>query len=311
MPGFRFYRLPFVQSLVLHGFVFLLLLLSFKNQSTVLKPQPELEIVQAMVLDDAKIQAEVDKLRLKEEQKRLAEDNRQRLLEKRRKEEQKRLVEIKTKRQQEERLARAEEKKRQAIKKKQAQRLAELKKQQKEEMKRLAEIKRQKEETEKKRLAEEKKQKEAKDKRVKEEKRLAELAQKRKAAAERRKQEEISRKQRAKELDVKKQRDAKRKAAALAQYKKGIEKAKVLIRQKIERNWIRPLSAVKDLSCKIQVKVIPGGEVVYARVIKSSGNSPFDRSAERAVLKATPLPVPTKPELFSEFRTFEFNFNPR
>jgi colicin import membrane protein len=52
--------------------------------------------------------------------------------------------------------------------------------------------------------------------------------------------------------------------------------------------------------------------VIDAIVISSSGDEDFDRSAENAVNKASPLPVPKDKELFArEFRSFQFLFNPK
>jgi colicin import membrane protein len=52
--------------------------------------------------------------------------------------------------------------------------------------------------------------------------------------------------------------------------------------------------------------------VIDAEVVSSSGDEIFDRSAENAVNKASPLPIPKDKELFSrEFRSFQFLFNPK
>jgi colicin import membrane protein len=83
-----------------------------------------------------------------------------------------------------------------------------------------------------------------------------------------------------------------------------------LIRQKVERNWRQPPGNITGLSCVVRVRLIPGGDVVDAQVIKSSGNSFFDRSVELATRKAAPLPVPNDPNMFSYFRTLEFYFRP-
>jgi colicin import membrane protein len=48
-----------------------------------------------------------------------------------------------------------------------------------------------------------------------------------------------------------------------------------------------------------------------AVVVNSSGDDIFDRSAENAVRKASPLPVPQDRNLFSQnFRVFTFIFKP-
>ena len=64
------------------------------------------------------------------------------------------------------------------------------------------------------------------------------------------------------------------------------------------------------LKCTIFVRVIPSGEVIEARVVESSGNAVFDRQAEIAVRKASPLPVPDEPRLFQQMREFKFLFAP-
>jgi len=82
------------------------------------------------------------------------------------------------------------------------------------------------------------------------------------------------------------------------------------IRQKVERNWRPPPGNIAGLACDVRVRLIPGGDVVDARVIKSSGNTVFDRSVELATRKASPLPLPRDPSMFKYFRTLEFNFRP-
>jgi colicin import membrane protein len=68
---------------------------------------------------------------------------------------------------------------------------------------------------------------------------------------------------------------------------------------------------VGNFKCTIRVKLTSDGTVIDAKVITSSGNDVFDRSAENAVNKSSPLPVPKDKELFNkEFRTFTFVFNP-
>lgn len=47
---------------------------------------------------------------------------------------------------------------------------------------------------------------------------------------------------------------------------------------------------------KVNIKVSPLGDVESVRIIESSGSVNFDRSAETAVLQASPLPFPTKEE---------------
>ncbi len=88
--------------------------------------------------------------------------------------------------------------------------------------------------------------------------------------------------------------------------------ATAAIKLKVNRNWIRPPSASAGLKCKIRVRLLSSGEVMDVEIISSSGDDIFDRSAENAVRKASPLPVPMDKELFNRaFKTFTFTFEPK
>jgi TonB family protein len=90
------------------------------------------------------------------------------------------------------------------------------------------------------------------------------------------------------------------------------EQAKLAIKQKVNQSWIRPPSISAGSRCTIRVRLMSDGTVIDAEVISSSGDEDFDRSAENAVNKASPLPVPKDKELFArDFRTFQFLFNPK
>ena len=58
----------------------------------------------------------------------------------------------------------------------------------------------------------------------------------------------------------------------------------------------------------VRVSQIPGGEVVQAEILSSSGNIAFDRSVEEAVLRSSPLPLPKFPSLFD--RNIVITFEP-
>ncbi|WP_460036049.1 cell envelope integrity protein TolA, partial [Methylothermus subterraneus] len=90
-----------------------------------------------------------------------------------------------------------------------------------------------------------------------------------------------------------------------------INAAMLRIQQRVERNWLKPQSYHAGLSCIIRVRLAPGGKVLEATVIRSSGNAAFDRSAEVAVHKASPLPIPSDPEAFAAFQEFNFLFKPQ
>ncbi|MDR9414572.1 MAG: cell envelope integrity protein TolA, partial [Spiribacter sp.] len=83
------------------------------------------------------------------------------------------------------------------------------------------------------------------------------------------------------------------------------------IRQKINRAWSRPPGIPEGLSAVVAVRLGPGGTVLSAEVVESSGNAAFDRSAERAVLRADPLPMPDEPSLAAPYRRgVELTFTP-
>ncbi|MDH3870886.1 MAG: cell envelope integrity protein TolA [Gammaproteobacteria bacterium] len=181
----------------------------------------------------------------------------------------------------------------------------------------------QKAEAEQKRKAEQA----AKQKAEAEQKRKAELAATQKAEAEQKRKAELAAKQKA-EAEQKRKAElaAKQKAEAEAALQASIAAEQALleeqrvqsalgeyigyIAEKVERNWLRPAGSPKGLRCKVNVKVIPGGDVASARVIESSGDPVFDRSAENAVLRAAPLPMPKDPAIARHFRDFNFNFEP-
>jgi colicin import membrane protein len=177
------------------------------------------------------------------------------------------------------------------------QKTVELEKKNQAEEKRLAELKQKQAEEKKKIEAEKKKALEL------EKKRLVEAAEK-KREIERRQEVESSLQE---QLAVEeKQTQAAREARALAE----ADRFKILIRQKVSRNWVRPPSAEKGLECVVRVRLVPGGEVIDAKVVRGSGNAAFDRSVENAVYKATPLPLPADKQLFEYFRELEFIFKP-
>ncbi len=80
------------------------------------------------------------------------------------------------------------------------------------------------------------------------------------------------------------------------------------IQQTIQRNWVRPPSAVAGLECVVNVRQLPGGEVVGATIGQCNGDAAVRRSIEAAVLKASPLPLPEDPNLFQ--RDLRITFKP-
>jgi TonB family protein len=86
-----------------------------------------------------------------------------------------------------------------------------------------------------------------------------------------------------------------------------------LIRQTVVNYWSRPPSARNGMEAELAIQLIPTGEVVSVTVIRSSGNSAFDRSAVNAVQKAGAFPELQKlpsGEFEKKFRRFTLLFKP-
>lgn len=172
--------------------------------------------------------------------------------------------------------------------------------------------KRQEEEQAQQRLIAERKKKEAEEK-ERQKQVVEEQRRQKQAAEEARKKEEKQRQQQAEKalqeqlaMEEKQRSDAARSARAATE----VDKYRVLIRQRVSRSWNRPSGVARGLKCTVSVRLAPGGEVMSARVVRSSGNPIFDRSVENAVYKAAPLPLPEDPTLFDNFREIEFLFSP-
>ncbi|MEN8109025.1 MAG: cell envelope integrity protein TolA, partial [Pseudomonadota bacterium] len=137
----------------------------------------------------------------------------------------------------------------------------------------------------------------------------AEQAAKQKAEAEQKRKAEADARAKA-EADMQRQLAAEQAARDEVRVQSVLGEYAGYIADKVERNWLRPSGSATGLKCLVNVKLIPGGDVVSVKVVKSSGDPVFDRSAENAVLKASPLPVPKDPAIVKHFRDFNFNFDP-
>jgi colicin import membrane protein len=234
------------------------------------------DVVQATVIDASKVDAEVKKLKLADENKKKKEKV-AKLKEK------KRLDDLKKKRQQEEKKLADIQKKRKA---EEAKKL------------KLEKERKRKEAEAKKREAEEKKRKAA------EAKRKAAEEKERKAAAEKKRKAEEAKKRKQKELEaqMRAEMEAERDATEIELYMAKIQQA-------VELEWIRPMGVGDGLKCTLRIRIAAGGSVIAAQVVQSSGSDAFDRSAAAAVGKADPLPVPSG-RLFEKFRDINFVFAP-
>ena len=273
-------------SVALHVVLIVLLSVSLSHNAPRLPSQPKVNTVQAVVVDSLQVKTELEKLKQVEIDKRKKEESRKKKLEiemkqaqEARKKEEKRLADLKKKREQRE-------------------------KEDKEKQKQLA-------------LERKKKEQELAQERKKKEQELAELEKQRKAEQERlaaiegkRRQEEEAERRKLEEAELQRQLlEEERRQAKLntrlqnlrAQYIKSIE-------QKVARNWLPPVKMQAGWSCEVSVKQNPLGEVTSVKMLNCTGSSAFNSTVERAVRKASPLPVPPDPQVFEA--NIQFTFRP-
>jgi serine protease Do len=140
------------------------------------------------------------------------------------------------------------------------------------------------------------------------------LAEEPKREQERKERAAIWEKGRLQQEALRKQReaeDAKNRAGAtkLTAHKKLIETYMAQIRAKVLPRIRVPDDMKGNPEGMFEVTLLPGGEVLDARLLRSSGVPAYDNAVERAIVGASPLPVPGESDLFQqEFRKFKFTF---
>jgi colicin import membrane protein len=85
------------------------------------------------------------------------------------------------------------------------------------------------------------------------------------------------------------------------------------IRNKIRRNIVEPPNLQGNPEVVFEVRVLPGGDILEdtIRLTRSSGNPAYDQAVERAIRKASPLPVPSDPATFDQFRNQILRIRPK
>ena len=99
-------------------------------------------------------------------------------------------------------------------------------------------------------------------------------------------------------------------AARRARLSGVVDKYKAQILQAISRQWILPENLRPGLSSQFRIRLAPNGAVLEVSLIKSSGDPILDRSAQTAIYKASPLPVPEDAETFDIFRDISLTVRP-
>ncbi len=134
------------------------------------------------------------------------------------------------------------------------------------------------------------------------EKRLREqVAQEQKLLDQQRQEREL------RELLARQQADAARAAAAART--KALNEYIARIQAKVRGNWLLPQDIQGNPEAVFLVVQLPTGEVLSARLVRSSGNPAYDTAVERAILRSSPLPLPASRELFS--RELKLTFRPQ
>lgn len=86
---------------------------------------------------------------------------------------------------------------------------------------------------------------------------------------------------------------ARQMAAQIGEFTRAIDR-------KVKSVWRLPPNTSHGMMTEMRITILPGGEVASVLVTKSSGSSALDASAQEAVRRASPLPVPSDPVLFRE-----------
>ena len=166
-----------------------------------------------------------------------------------------------------------------------------------------------------------------KDKREKELKLKAQVEEK-KRAEEKAREAEADKKKRAEADALKKKQAAEAEAKRIAGEQAKAEQAlaaqqaaasakvvdeyKRRIIEKVKRFIVLPPNVSDNAQVEFEVVVLPGGEVLGAKLKKSSNSIPaYDSAIERAILKAQPLPLPPDPALMRQFRELNLVFRPK
>lgn len=274
-----------ILSLLIHGLLIALLILSVEPTGN-LNPLPQNkagEIVQASVVDETLVAAEVKRLEV-QDLKHKEELQKAEQAKKEREKEQAKLVQLKkelVKAKQEEELHLAEIK---LAKEKERKQLEDLRKEKDKEQKRLAAL----------------------DERRQEEQDRATQLRAEREKEEKKQKTEAAKKQAAQKSAEKAQQAAERQSFLNSE----LARFQSMLRDKVNQAWIRAPGLPAGLMCMLEIRLLPDGSVAGVQIMTSSGNFAFDQAALAAVQKASPLPVPEDAELMDKFRHFTFEFRP-
>ena len=166
-----------------------------------------------------------------------------------------------------------------------------------------------------KKLAEEQKAKEqkikeqkAKEQKIKEQKAKEQKAKEQKIKEQKAKEQkarvaaEIDRLQKEQQAEEERRLQKKAAGAQAAAQRNLTDEYKAKILAKIKSRIIMPPDLPNDPVAEFDVTLLPGGEILDVTLRKSSGFPSFDAAVERAIVLSRPLPLPSDPLLFPNFR---------
>ena len=174
---------------------------------------------------------------------------------------------------------------------------------------------------EKKKKAEAEKKKKAEAEKKKkleaEKKKKAEAEKKKKAEAEKKKKLEAEKKKKLEAEKKKKEAERKKQEAEQAQRERDEQEAVSAfgavawaIQEEVRINWNPPAGDFEGFSVLFTIRVDREGNVTSVTMVRGSGNARFDESAENAIYKASPLPIPGEPRFYKYLKEFDFKFEP-
>ena len=147
------------------------------------------------------------------------------------------------------------------------------------------------------------------EKRLKEQERLRKIDMENMLEQERQEREYADQQRRQAALEAAAIAEANARADAAAN--KALSDWAALVSQKVRRNWSRPPNLSQDLLAKVQIVMLPTGDIANVKIVQSSGNPVYDDSVEKAIRKSSPLPKLADPRAYAKARDLILKFTPR
>ena len=116
--------------------------------------------------------------------------------------------------------------------------------------------------------------------------------------------------QAAQAADQARQRETQAAQAAAQQARaRAVDIYRAQIMRAVRARLVTPPGVQGNPQAELRVLQLPTGEVLSAKLTRSSGDTAYDAAVERAVLAASPLPLPADRSLFSRELLLQFRLN--